>query len=101
MVSSNLSAGGGQSAHLLHMSGRLRALLVEIAVRHATRPVCIDPSQPDVPVDRGKRPIHRPCDQPVFDRIAPTVGEMRAQVGLVTDGVFPEATLPNPTLPLA
>ncbi len=48
-----------------------------------------------VPMNRRKRPILRPFDEPVLDRIHPTIPDMRCKILIIADMMFPIPPLPN------
>lgn len=65
------------------------------------RPIGRLPRQPDVPVERRKRPIAGPANEPVLDRIVVDVIQVKAVIAHVADGVLPETFLPHPAVALA
>ena len=48
-----------------------------------------------IAVRRRPRPINHPLHQPVFDRVVMNVMEVRLEVTLVPDAVFPKPALPH------
>ena len=50
--------------------------------------------------ERGMRPIDRPRDEPVFDRIEMDIIDVPGKIALITHRMLPKPTLPNPALSL-
>ena len=77
------------------------ALLAKVTLRHIARPFRFDAAIPDIAVDRGIGPVHRPPNKTVLHRIAPAISDVGRQIGLIADVVLPEPWLPHPDLSLA
>ena len=64
------------------------------------RPVGWIQSPRDCSLERGIRPIDRPGDKPVFDRIEMDIIDVSGKLVGVTHGMLPKPALPNPALSL-
>ena len=54
----------------------------------------------DCSLERGIRPIDRPGDKPVFDRIEMDIIDVSSKIVWITHRMLPKSALPNPTLSL-
>jgi hypothetical protein len=71
-----------------------RAAFPKLPDRPHAAPLRLHPPLPDIAVDRRIRPLRRPLDIPMPDRIGPTIPDVVFEIRLV-----PQATLPEPALP--
>ncbi len=55
---------------------------------------------PDGTPERGMRPIDRPRDKPVFDRIEMDIVDMSGKIVGIAHRMLPKPALPNPALSL-
>ena len=70
------------------------ALLPKTTFRHSPRPFRFGAAIPDIAMDRGIGPVHRPPDQTVLHRITPAIPDMGVEIGLIADVMLPEPWLP-------
>ncbi len=64
------------------------------------RPIRRILAPPDCSPERGMRPIDRPCDKPVSDRIEMDIVDTPAKIVGITHRMLPKPALPNPALSL-
>ncbi len=75
-------------------------LLTKISFSDLPAPFRPHPTCPDIAVNRRIRPVNRPRNQPVSDRIAPAILHMCPIIPFVPDAMLPEPSLPYPAFAL-